>query len=135
MEKLNITSTQNTPEIIMSPDEYVYSISGISAPEDVRAIYYPVLEWTRKFIGEISLGKIVFTPTNPLILKISLLYFNSSSAKFLYDIFLELRKLEADGTPVRIEWHYPVGDTDMKEAGTDIASIAEMEFIYIEDKA
>lgn len=135
MEKLYITPSQDTPQIIMSPAENIYSISGISAPEDIRAIYYPVLEWTRKFSEEIDKGRIVFSLANPLILKISLLYFNSTSAKFLYDIFLELGKLKENGTPVEIEWHYPEGDSDMMEAGMDIAMIAEMEFTYIEDKA
>ncbi|HLN20352.1 MAG TPA: DUF1987 domain-containing protein [Bacteroidales bacterium] len=134
MEKLYISASQNTPEIILAPAEYTYSITGVSSPEDVRAIYYPVIEWFNKFTGEIRDGLAVFTVTNPLKLKIALEYFNSSSAKFLYDIFNQLKNMRASGIPVIIEWHYHEDDLEMMEAGKDIASFAEIEIQFIVNK-
>ena len=132
MQKLIISQTVHTPEIQLSPEENIFIIRGTSAPEDVRAIYYPVVEYLRSLIDEIIFGNVnIFSNDNPLNFKIDLEYFNSSSAKFLYDIFLELKRLLDFGLKVIVEWYYDHQDIDLKEAGSDLALLAEMEFIYI----
>jgi hypothetical protein len=135
MQKLYISPTPASPEIDFSPEENKFLIRGTSSPEDVRAMYYPVIEWINKYIDEILEGaKTSYSHENPLILKADLTYFNSSSAKFIYDIFSGLKKLIPAGIPVIVEWFYDEEDIDMKEAGTDIALLAEMEFIYVSKK-
>lgn len=132
MQTLHLQPTPVTPEIYFSPPEKIFTIRGSSSPEDVRAIYYPVTEWTRQYIEEIIAGREGgYSAANPFVLKTELDYFNSSSAKFFYDIFLELKKLEKIGIPVIIEWYYEEDDTDSMDAGNDIALLAEMEFKYI----
>jgi hypothetical protein len=134
MEKLTISPTSTTPEIKFSPGENIFYIRGLSAPEDVRALYYPVIEWITKFIDEIisdGKEKSVYTLSSPLRFRIDLEYFNSSTAKFLYDIFMELQRFGNSGIPFTIEWIYDEDDPDLKEAGLDIASLAGMEFTYI----
>jgi hypothetical protein len=91
--------------------------------------------WIKTFIDEILNGEHnIFAPEESLIFQADLLYFNSSSAKFIYDIISELKRLPPYGIPVVVEWHYEEEDIDMKEAGTDIALLAEMEFTYISKK-
>jgi hypothetical protein len=132
MEILKIEPTHITPGIIFSPDENLFSISGMSAPEDVRALYYPVLDWMKKFIDEVVQGVYLISKNNiPVLFRIDLGYFNSSSAKFLFDILMELKKLPPEGVPVLIEWHYDEDDTDMKEAGEDISQLVEIKFNYV----
>jgi hypothetical protein len=102
MKKLHIIPTTLTPEIIFSPDEKIFLIRGISSPEDVRALYYPVIEWVTNFSDEVLIRKkIQYTENDPLIFRIDLKYFNSSSAKFLHDIFNELK------SSLRQEYLYP----------------------------
>jgi hypothetical protein len=135
MQKLYISPTPTTPEIHFSPSENIFLIRGISSPEDVRALYYPVIEWIKVFANEIITGKHKkYSTGNPLVFQADLTYFNSSSAKFFYDIFLELKRLPDNGIPVNIEWYFDEEDIDLKEAGYDIALLAEMEFTYIEKK-
>jgi len=132
MEILKIEPTHISPTIRFIPELNDFSITGMSAPEDVRALYYPVIEWIDKFNGELMRGDIkIFNETNPLTLKIDLNYFNSASAKFLLDILLELKKIRESGTPVVVEWYYEEDDIDMKEAGEDISELVEMELKYI----
>jgi hypothetical protein len=132
MDKLLISPTPVTPEIRFSPEENIFLISGTSSPEDVRAMYYPVLEWIKQFIEEILEGRYTaWSAENPLVLKVDLYYFNSSSAKFYYDIFLELKRLSLSGIPVNIEWYFDEEDTDMQEAGADISLLVDMEFTYM----
>ncbi len=132
MERLYISRTRNTPEIHFSPLENIFLIRGISSPEDVRAMYYPVIEWIKQYIDEIlEAGNSNFTSDSPLRFQIELKYFNSSSAKFLYDIFQELNRLVPSGIPFVVEWVYDKEDIDLKEAGSEIALLAGIEFSYI----
>ena len=132
MEKFVIEPTHVTPGIILSPDERIFSIEGMSAPEDVRALYYPVIEWMEKFNQELQQGNYqIYNEINPLTLRIDLNYFNSASAKFLFDILLELKKIKESGIPVITEWHYEEDDMDMREAGEDISELVEMELKFI----
>ncbi|MCU0474199.1 MAG: DUF1987 domain-containing protein [Bacteroidales bacterium] len=132
MQKLHIEQTLTSPEIYLSPEENKFYIRGTSAPEDVRALYYPVIEWIRIFIDDILEGEFKkFTDENPVRLQIDLSYFNSSSAKFLFDILNEFKRLLSSGTPVLVEWNYEEGDPDMEDAGNDISLLVGMEFSYI----
>ena len=132
MEKLYIKPTDTTPEIHFSPQKNIFLIRGISSPEDVRAMYYPVIEWVKMYINEIlETGNKSYTADSPLRFKTDLIYFNSSSAKFLYDIYLELKRLIPSGIPFVVEWLYDEEDIDLKEAGSDIALLVGLEFSYI----
>jgi len=132
MQKLYFEPTDLTPEINFSPDENIFAIRGISSPEDVRALYYPVIDWIRTFVDDIIEGSVkVFHKDSPVRMHVDLSYFNSSSAKFLFDIFTELKRLKSSEVPVIVEWMYEAEDNDMKEAGSDIAGLVDMEFNYI----
>jgi hypothetical protein len=132
MTKLYISPTATTPEVNFSPEENIFMIKGISAPEDVREMYYPVIKWFNTFTDTIlEETAISYSVENPLNMMIDLDYFNSSSAKFLYDIFLELKRLSEAGIPFSVKWYYDEDDTDMKEAGYDISLLVETEFTYI----
>lgn len=64
-------ATDLTPEIILSPAENRFIIAGKSSPEDVRGLYYPVIEWMQEFVAEIKRGH-NYTDANPLRLKLDL---------------------------------------------------------------
>jgi hypothetical protein len=135
MHELYLSPGINTPEIHFSPDKNIFCIRGRSAPEDVRAIYYPVINELKVFINSIANGDFsIYTSENPLKFQVDLSYFNSSSAKFIYDILFELKRLPLAGIPVVIEWFFDYEDTDMQEAGNDIALLAGMEFTYVPKK-
>jgi hypothetical protein len=131
MQRLYIEQTKSTPEINFSPDENIFFIRGISSPEDVRALYYPVIEWIKIFVDDVTEGVVRFyNKENPVKLMIDLSYFNSSSAKFLFDILTELKRLQLASVPVIVEWMYEPEDGDMRDAGSDIAQLVGMEFTY-----
>ena len=122
-------ATDLTPEIILSPEENKFVISGKSAPEDVRGLYYPVLEWLEEFAAGVRKSS-PYTDSKPLRFMLDLEYFNSSSAKFLFDIFTQLKQMNSDGVPVDIEWYYDEEDIDLREAGEDLALLCELPFKY-----
>jgi hypothetical protein len=122
-------ATDLTPEITLIPEENKFIIAGKSAPEDVRGLYYPVIEWMEEFVAGVRKENI-YSDEKPLLLKLDLEYFNSSSAKFIYDILSQLRDLNNEGVPVDIEWYYDEEDIDLREAGEDMALLCELPFRY-----
>jgi len=122
-------ATDVTPEIILSPDENKFIISGKSAPEDVRGLYYPVIEWMEEFVAGIRMNS-PYSDKNHLRFRLDLEYFNSSSAKFLFDLFAHLKDLNSAGVPVDIEWYYDEEDTDLREAGEDLSLLCDLPFKY-----
>jgi len=133
---LHIKATDTSPEIFLSPQKNIFFIRGKSSPEDVRAIYYPVIEWMKIFVDDILEGEFKnFTAENPFRFQIDLSYFNSSSAKFLYDILQEFKRLVTAGISIVVEWISEEGDTDIVDAGTDISLLAGFDFSYITKKS
>jgi hypothetical protein len=132
MQKLYYPPGSYSPEICFSHDERIFFIRGISSPEDVRGTYYPVIDWLKNYIDSLLAGNSNhYSNTVPLKFQVDLEYFNSSSAKFLYDILLELKRLVSSRIPMIVEWLYDEEDTDMQEAGSDIATLLEMDFTYV----
>lgn len=129
MKSFKIKAEHNKPEIILSPEENIFSISGKSAPEDVRELFYPVIDWLTAFAGEINTNS-PYTDDKPLLFRVDLAYFNSSSAKFLYDIFSILKDIKEKEIPVVVEWYFDEEDTDLQEAGEDMALLSGLEFKY-----
>lgn len=135
MQKLFIEPTRTTPEINFSPAENIFIIRGNSSPEDVRALYYPVIEWIRIFVDDVLEGELPqYSSDSPVRFQTDLTYFNSSSAKFLFDIFTELKRLLLKDIKVRVVWYYDIDDTDQKEAGSDISELVDLDFSFVPRK-
>lgn len=131
MEALIIDPTRTTPLIHLDPDNGGLELSGISRPEDVRTFYYPVLEWISRFSDELENSASRYTSDNPLTLNLCFTYFNSSSAKFLFDILSSFNEIHLSGIPVQINWMYTEEDEDVYEAGKELSKMLEMPFEYI----
>lgn len=131
MEKLFIPGTALKPEIILDPANWELSVSGTSAPEDVRSLYYPVIEWVTEMVNTL-IENPAAAGLSGVVMTFDLMYFNSSSGKFFHDIFLELARLRDAGCKVEVRWLYEDDDQDMLEAGQDMAILAELEFTYIQ---
>lgn len=131
MQKFYSPPSELDPEIIFSPGERLFRISGVSRPENVRAIYEPAISWLSEYKTELASGKHGYSNEEPLKLRIDLEYFNSSSAIFLYDIVMIIKAIRGKGVPAIINWAYDPDDTDGKEAGEDLSILAEIEFEYV----
>ncbi len=131
MEKLYSPATNLNPEILLSPEDNAFIISGNSRPENASAVYEPLLQWLGEYKKVLEADNSVYSRDNPFILQLDLEYFNSSSAKFLYDIAVLAGSFTEKNIPVAIAWTYDPSDPDSREAGEDLAELAEVEFVYI----
>ncbi len=131
MTSLVLEQSNTTPQVNFNPEEGVLSLSGYSRPENVRDFYTPIISWLEDFKKEItekiSLGK----PINPMEFQFKLIYFNSSSAKFLYDIVILLNEIQKYNVPLSINWYYDKEDSELREAGEELSELSQVKFNFI----
>lgn len=132
MIPLKIEQTNVSPFVNFNTGLGIYTIAGYSRPENVRDFYYPVVEWLDKFKSELLVQKNEGKTINPINFDFKFIYFNSSSAKFLYDIVIILNEMQKVGLPVNINWHFDKDDDELREAGEELSDMAQVPFRFIE---
>lgn len=114
---LAIPATEKTPAVEMRPDQGLLTISGCSIPENADRFYSKIQDEVERYTT---------APQPRTTVRIALSYFNSSTSKYLLDLLKRLEDLHASGrSQVVLEWYFPKGDLDMKEAGEDYRSLVE----------
>lgn len=121
--KLKIYPSKITPYILIDPEKQLFIIKGKSSPEDTIKFYNLV------FLG---LKNYALTGKNKLSVHVSLTYFNSSTAKCLFDLMKILKQIKIDGLEVTINWYYEENDEDMIEAGEDYEIVSNIPFRFVE---
>jgi hypothetical protein len=119
MDVLQIEPTDETPKIVLDPDNNIYEFVGKSLPEDVTTFYGPVLDWLDEY-GE--------SPNEKTVFDFKLVYFNTASSKLILDILFKLEEIADTGADLSVVWHYQEDDEDMQEAGEEYADLVEMPF-------
>jgi len=79
MENIKISATDRTPEIDFNFQENILRIKGESYPENVNEFYDEILGKLKSYLSELSDIKVEFN--------IEFIYFNSSTAKVLMELF------------------------------------------------
>jgi len=134
MEKLVIEPTFNSPSVILDPESNQFNFSGESRPENVRKFYLPILEWLDSFAKEQSeMGS--SARYSSLQVRFNFEYFNSTSAKYILDIFKALNVLNDLGIEILVKWLYEEDDEDMLEVGEEMSRMSKLEFEYINTDA
>lgn len=134
MEKLIIEPTGNSPRIVLDPENKLFEFSGESRPENVRKFYLPILEWLESYTREQE--KLNGTErSSGLQCQFNFEYFNSTSAKYILDIFKSLNAISALGIDLEIKWLYEEDDEDMLEVGQEMSRMSKLTFEYIKSDA
>ena len=111
-----------------------FEFSGESRPENVRKFYLPILEWLEAYIAEqTELGD--GERTSELVCQFNFEYFNSTSAKYILDIFKSLNTINALGINLEIKWLYEQDDEDMLEVGQEMSRMSKLSFDYVTSDA
>ncbi len=125
MKSLEIKSGKLTPGISYNPDNNTFSISGSSLPENVHDFYKPLLQWFDEY--EAGSDKV----SKPFKIVVKLAYYNSSSMRYIHDIFAKIARINQKGVETSIDWYYEKDDDILREAGQDLAEIVGMKFNFI----
>ena len=97
METIQISPTDVSPEVIFSPKDNKYWISGWSRPESPSKFYAPVIKWIEEH-GEKYL--------NNAAVNFKIEYFNTPSARVLREVLDRIDKLYQQGIMITVNWHY-----------------------------
>ena len=124
MELILLESTQTTPKVIIDPENNKFEISGESRPENTAKFYGPIIVWFENYMIELETRNKNSTTLNTTSIEFKLDYFNSTSAKFILDIFFQIERMIKKGLPGEIVWYYDKRDTDMKESGEEFSKLA-----------
>ena len=130
MEKLIFEPTSNSPRIVLDPENRNFEFSGESRPENVRKFYLPILEWLEAYTAEQDKLR-DDERTFGLLCQFNFEYFNSTSAKYILDIFKSLKAISALGIGLEIKWLYEEDDEDMLEVGQEMSRMSKLSFEYI----
>ncbi len=122
MEKLIIEETEDTPEIILDPEQNIFKISKISVPENALDFYKPVLEWIKEYAER---------PNVQTVFDFDLEYVNTASSKQVIQVILQLQKV-AEKSDVKVRWYYESIDEDMKALGTRYKKLVSVPFELVE---
>ena len=131
MKPIKIEGTSTTPRVYFVPEENLLEISGYSRPENARDFYNPLLTWLENFEEAYSKRKF-HDNSDPISFKFKYVYFNSSSAKFIYDLIVLLSQIIKEGVPLKIYWYFDEDDDGLKEVGEELSEMAKVNLHLVE---
>lgn len=132
MDSLIIEATEDSPKIIFDTVSNRFIISGESRPENAGKFYTPVINWIVKYEETLYSRKQETKDDSALVFIFKLDYFNSTSAKYIMDVLLIIKKFVDLGYKINIEWHYDKRDDDMLDAGNEFSDTVDLKFDFIE---
>ena len=122
MDNLFIEGTKQTPEVKFEANTGILEIKGRSIPENTFEFFNPVLLWLEEYSK---------APVDKTIVKVNLEYFNTSSSKYILEIFKRVKTVFSDGNNVLVEWYYEEDDEEMMETGEDYEDVSGLPFELI----
>ncbi|MEA2028895.1 MAG: DUF1987 domain-containing protein, partial [Campylobacterota bacterium] len=96
MQNINIEQTKFTPAVLLDCDQGLIEIRGDSLPENTIKFYQPLMD---------GLDEYLKMPKEQTIVNLKLTYFNSSSSRFLFDLF-DLLEAVSNDHKIVINWLY-----------------------------
>jgi len=99
MENIKITGSRGVffiPSVDFNAETGVCEISGESYLEDTFQFYEPLINWLKKFTAEAK---------KPILFNIKLTYYNTSTSKYLLDMFDILKIYEDNNGKVALNWY------------------------------
>ncbi len=127
MESLKIERGDTTPLVEFNLETMEFLLEGICRPENVLTYFEPVMKWLDAYvvwIVEKGSKKI-------LDFHFKLEYYNSSSAKFIFNIFKNLKIIQENGINITMFWFYDLLDEDLLESGQEYEKILGLNFQYV----
>ncbi|MBX9634891.1 MAG: DUF1987 domain-containing protein [Magnetospirillum sp.] len=117
MDNLVIAATERSPAVDFDFSSGVLSLKGESYPEDASTVFGPIFAALEGFLNQVESRNLRFD--------FELIYFNSSSAKALMNMFQLMDKAAARGATIVVNWFFAAADETMKEFGEDFSEDLE----------
>lgn len=122
LEPLIIEATSDTPKVKLDALAGVLEIDERCFPEDATRFFNPILEWMKEYALQPK-------PTTQFHFKLE--YYNTSSSKQLFKIFLILEEISKTHEVI-VNWYYSKADTDMLISGERYEQLLNLKFKMVE---
>ncbi len=116
---LEISSTESTPYVMLDNLRGVMEIKGNSFDEDAIYFFTPILNWLDQY-KENAKPEVVLT--------LEFKYFNTSSAKCIYEVLDRFADMKATGVNTIINWFYLADDVEMRHEIMGFSQLIEIPF-------
>ncbi|MBF0381391.1 MAG: DUF1987 domain-containing protein [Magnetococcales bacterium] len=117
MDNIHIAATERSPEINFNFQDNVFLIKGESYPEDVPAFFGPNINRLKEHLDAMDSGSVTFN--------FELIYFNSTSAKVIMQLFDLLEESADNGVDITVNWIFEAEDDNMEELGEEFGEDLE----------
>lgn len=125
MDRVRIDGTENAPSIDFDFASNAFRMAGMSYLEDAVEFFKPLMEALKAHFASLDGADAVF--------EFEMIYFNSSSARYILHIVELLDAAAERGNTVRIVWKFDEEDDTMEEHGEEFGE--DIEFAAFEMKA
>lgn len=117
MNNLIIEPTKKTPSVRLIPKEGIFELRGNSIHEDTGEFYRPIMSKLEEYFS---------SPPPLTVVKIFLTYYNSSSSKWILNLFRLFEKYSKQGHEIQIQWFYEADDEEVREDGIDYGNLLDI---------
>ena len=112
-----IKGNRKNPNFILDPESGLIEFKGNSIPEDAGAFYKPILHKIEEYF---------LTPYPLTVVSISLKYYNSSTSKWLLNLFQLFKKFNERGYDIFIKWYYDADDEESIYTAQDYSNLLDI---------
>jgi hypothetical protein len=127
MNSLKIESTTFTPEISFDIENNTLSFLKVSKPANAFTFYKPVFE----FIDNFENTKVKSKIAKELVIDFKFDYFNTATAKVIYELLNKFSKIKKQGVNVIINWYFHPEDDDLLEEGQIMSEAVNLDFNFL----
>lgn len=131
MDGLQIEKTDFTPYVYFNPVLNEFTIEGVSRPENVTQFYTGVNDWIAEYESQLYKNHVLGGKKFNLHIIFKFSYFNSASAKMIFQFLESLRRIRMMGYTIEVDWYYDEGDDQMLEDGEELSEAIEIQFNFI----
>jgi hypothetical protein len=125
MKALKIEGAIDTPEIYFDPTTNIFSISGISHPENAKEFYLTIIDWLDDFYEDMKDKE-----GTKIIVDFNFKYINSASYKYLRELMKRIANFQNNGIKVEVIWNYHQDDEDLLNEGMVLFELPEINLKY-----
>lgn len=125
MRVLRIEAEIDSPEIYFNPDTKVFSISGISHPENAKEFYQQILDWLDEYYEFIKNQE-----PSKIIVDLNFKYINSTSYKYLRDVLRKISSFRSANFEVEVIWNYHEEDEELLHEGLVLFELPDINLPY-----
>ena len=122
MSNINLSPSEDGPEVSFNKESKTFRISGNSYPENCEKIYEPIKRFIEHY-GEQGYKE--------LNLEFHFNLINSTSTVYVAQIIVGVATLVKNGIKISVKWYYDQYDEELLDLGEKLASISNIPFEYI----